>query len=311
MRIRDVFLSHNSEDKYYVFQLAEHLRRSNLTIWFDKEEIHGGSNISDKIQEAVMHSATAIVCVGESGLGDWQKLELDSLQTLAVKKRINIITLMLPQVSELPDTYNHLFLQTSRYLQWKTGNPEELEELVDSIFNSLREWSRTELIRLEKQKSETKVKLREIDERISQIKSDFGDELSIQDKNALRWLSSVQKNIRNYILKSLQSLDIDSENMVSGEPAFEFLCINLSTLIEFIDFSFRTKDIQRIYDINIDLSIQDSNLPEGVTAENVYKAIFKAIKANIPVSLIGEDTEIELIQYFDHIETQIFSTILN
>jgi hypothetical protein len=309
MPIHDVFLSHNSKDKYYVTQIAEHLERSNLTVWFDKDRIFGGDNFQDEIQEAIISSATAVICIGSHELGRWQKVELDALRILAGDQRIKIVTLLLPMVEELPDQREYVFLKSNRYLQWKNGDSEGLDELVDSIFQSFRSWRTLELKRLEEQRRDIEARLREVDQKINQIKSDFGTELSDQDIAALKWLSLIQKNIKQYAVKAINQFPSISNDITEGAPIFEKFCIDLDTLIDFIDSAFRTKHSQRIHDIGIDFSLKAAHLPQDVTAYEVYASVLKLVKNRIPTDLVGKDIKKELEEYFHYLETQVLSLI--
>lgn len=77
----DVFLSHSSEDKAIVRELAKRLREDGLSVWFDEWEIKPGDHIPTKIDEGLEGSEFLVLCLSVAALSsDWAALESRSLQ---------------------------------------------------------------------------------------------------------------------------------------------------------------------------------------------------------------------------------------
>ena len=59
----DVFLSHSSQDKPLVHDLAERLKADGLRVWFDQWQIRPGDSIPHKIEEGLERGRVA--CLGK------------------------------------------------------------------------------------------------------------------------------------------------------------------------------------------------------------------------------------------------------
>ena len=71
----DVFLSHSSQDKAVVRDVAERLRADGLRVWFDEWEIRPGDSIPAKIEDGLEHSRVLVFCMSASAIGsDWAQL---------------------------------------------------------------------------------------------------------------------------------------------------------------------------------------------------------------------------------------------
>ncbi len=81
----DVFLSHSSEDKDIVRDLADRLKSDGVRVWFDEWEIKSGSSLSSrerarvraaKIEDGLEHSRVLVLCLSAEALAsDWPQLE--------------------------------------------------------------------------------------------------------------------------------------------------------------------------------------------------------------------------------------------
>jgi len=68
----DVFLSHNSQDKPVVRQLAQSLTDRGLRVWLDEQELVPGRPWQEALEAAILAARSAAVIVGPSGLGPWK-----------------------------------------------------------------------------------------------------------------------------------------------------------------------------------------------------------------------------------------------
>lgn len=119
----DVFLAHKTNDKGYVVKLANELRKRRLNPWLDKEQIPPGRWFQDVIQQAIPNVKSAAICIGPSGLGKWQALELRSFTSQCVERDLPVIPVLLPGVSEIPTDLPFL-----RELNWVKFNRTVADE---------------------------------------------------------------------------------------------------------------------------------------------------------------------------------------
>lgn len=72
----DVFLSHSSEDKDVVRDIAECLKKNGLRVWFDEWEIKPGDHIQVKVEEGLEFSRVLVLCMSAHAFdSDWAILE--------------------------------------------------------------------------------------------------------------------------------------------------------------------------------------------------------------------------------------------
>lgn len=82
----DVFISHASEDKNsFVRPLADALRASGLSPWYDETTLTVGDSLRRKIDEGLAHSRYGIVVLSHSFFAkEWPQQELDGLMAKEV-----------------------------------------------------------------------------------------------------------------------------------------------------------------------------------------------------------------------------------
>ncbi|MFQ4134913.1 toll/interleukin-1 receptor domain-containing protein [Nodosilinea sp. PGN35] len=130
----DVFLAHNSKDKPLIQQIYKKLRERGIKPWLDTERIAPGDSLLEKIQEAIIQSKTAAICIGSTGVGKWQSLEAQTFIGLCIQQGVKVIPVLLPSVKSVP---NELFiLQNFRFVQFE-------ENLDDEQDFDLLEWGIT------------------------------------------------------------------------------------------------------------------------------------------------------------------------
>ena len=72
----DVFLTHSSEDKPVVRDIAERLRKEGLKVWFEGWVLKPGDSILAKLEERLEHSRMLMPCISASAFSsDWARLE--------------------------------------------------------------------------------------------------------------------------------------------------------------------------------------------------------------------------------------------
>ncbi|PSR18232.1 hypothetical protein C8255_08525 [filamentous cyanobacterium CCP3] len=113
----DVFLAHNSNDRPFVQEIYRKLQNRGIKPWLDIVEIAPGDVFLTKIQEAIIQSKTAVICIGSTGLGKWQDLEAQISINLFIQKGMKIIPVLLPPVKAIPN--EALTLQQFRFVQFE------------------------------------------------------------------------------------------------------------------------------------------------------------------------------------------------
>ncbi len=72
----DVFLSHSSQDKAAVRDLAERLRADGLRVWLDEWELKPGDSVPKKIDDGLEASRVLVLCMSAHAFGsEWAQLE--------------------------------------------------------------------------------------------------------------------------------------------------------------------------------------------------------------------------------------------
>ena len=143
----DVFLAHNSKDKPLVRQLYCNLKERSIRPWLDEEEIAPGTRFQDEIQQAIGQIKSAAVCIGKSGMGRWQALELETFIRRCVEADIRVIPVLLPGVDHIPE--NLLFLGGFHAVTFETTINDE-----KALFR--QEWGITRQKPSESRQSSTK-----------------------------------------------------------------------------------------------------------------------------------------------------------
>jgi 5'-deoxynucleotidase YfbR-like HD superfamily hydrolase len=92
----DVFLSHNSLDKAQVRDLKTRLTAAGLKVWLDEDELRPGLPWQKLLEEAIRDSKSIAVLIGSSGVGPWEKEELEAALIYAVKNERPVIPVFLP-----------------------------------------------------------------------------------------------------------------------------------------------------------------------------------------------------------------------
>lgn len=84
MKSWDVFISHASEDKEtVVLPLCAALRRAGLKIWLDRQELHLGDSLREKIDEGLANSRFGVVVLSPSFMAKgWPRRELNGLMAI-------------------------------------------------------------------------------------------------------------------------------------------------------------------------------------------------------------------------------------
>jgi len=127
----DVFVSYNSEDRNEVRTIATYLQSAGLLPWFDQNELRPGQDWLTKLQEDIAQVKSCVVVIGRSGLGPWQKAEVNSAIQLFVKRQLPIVPVLLPSCSSDPQV--PLFLHSVGWVDFRKLDPDPIAELIRSV----------------------------------------------------------------------------------------------------------------------------------------------------------------------------------
>ena len=82
-KLYDVFLSHASEDKPYVRQVAERLKAAGLAVYLDENEMVAGRSLRAQLDYAILNSRLGVLFISPNFiLKRWPREEFDALFTL-------------------------------------------------------------------------------------------------------------------------------------------------------------------------------------------------------------------------------------
>src|SRR2546430_2140891 len=84
MKRWDVFISHASEDNESIVEpLANCLRSAGLKVWLDRQALHLGDSLREKIDEGLSESRFGVIVFSKHFLEKgWPKRELNGLMAL-------------------------------------------------------------------------------------------------------------------------------------------------------------------------------------------------------------------------------------
>ena len=124
----DVFLSHNSQNKSYVRQLAIALRDTGLRVWFDEWTIQPGDDIYLEIERGIEASRNLILCMSKAAFdSDWVSLERStSIFRDPSNKQRRFVPLLI-QDCEIPDVIRRLL-----YIDGRILNDDTIEQIIQS-----------------------------------------------------------------------------------------------------------------------------------------------------------------------------------
>jgi len=127
----DTFLCHNTDDKAAVRKIGLLLIQNNLRPWLDEWEIPPGVPWQRVLEDQIRRIQSAVVFVGRSGIGPWQRIELDSFLREFVGRGCPVIPVILPSAQKLPKL--PIFLQGMKWIDFRKNVPNPMELLIWGI----------------------------------------------------------------------------------------------------------------------------------------------------------------------------------
>lgn len=124
----DVLMCHNSEDKNQVREITNQIKNFGITPWFDESEFLPGDQWKPILYELIQIIPSVAVFIGNSGLGPWQKMELDACFDEFVKRKCRIIPVILETALVIPSA-----LQGFTWVDFRIKEPEPFQRLIWGI----------------------------------------------------------------------------------------------------------------------------------------------------------------------------------
>lgn len=88
----DIFISHASEDKSFVRQLADTLAEHGLGVWYDEYSLTVGDSLRRSIDQGIVNSRFGIVVLSPSFFAkEWPQRELDALTSMEITRGKTIL----------------------------------------------------------------------------------------------------------------------------------------------------------------------------------------------------------------------------
>ncbi|MCX7112965.1 MAG: TIR domain-containing protein [Proteobacteria bacterium] len=127
----DVFLSHNSHDRPAVLALAKRLKKNGIKVWLDAWELRPGHPWQDAIEEIIYTTRSAVVLVGNDGLGPWEDIEMRACLGEFVHRKMPIIPVLLPDCPQKPQL--PLMFRGLTWVDLRDGNEDGFYKLIWGI----------------------------------------------------------------------------------------------------------------------------------------------------------------------------------
>jgi formylglycine-generating enzyme required for sulfatase activity len=119
----DVFLSHNSQDKPAVIELAQRLKARGLRVWLDVWELRPGHPWQEALEEIIETTRAAAVLVGENGIGPWEDAEMRACLDEFARRKLTVVPVLLPGCPEQPKL--PLLLRRFTWVDFRAGKEAE------------------------------------------------------------------------------------------------------------------------------------------------------------------------------------------
>jgi hypothetical protein len=127
----DTFLCHNSDDKAAVKRIALQLRKNGVASWLDEWELRPGILWQRRLEEELSNIPSAVVFIGSSGMGPWQRIEYDALLREFVRRGCPVVPVILPTASAIPEM--PVFLKGMMAVDFRKNRPNPLRQLIWGI----------------------------------------------------------------------------------------------------------------------------------------------------------------------------------
>ncbi len=127
----DVFLCHNSADKPEVREIAKKLRGQGFNPWLDERDIPAGKSWLEVLDKQIDTIKAAAIFIGDSGIGRWQKEEIQAFLQQEKDRGCVVIPVVLPSATKEPKILN--FLRNRQLVDLRKTVPDPYGQLKNAI----------------------------------------------------------------------------------------------------------------------------------------------------------------------------------
>lgn len=127
----DTFLCHNTADKDAIRELNTQLKDNGIVTWLDEEQLQPGRPWQDELERQISSIKSAVVAVGQSGIGPWQDVEIRAFLREFVKRGCPVIPLILADCKDIPEL--PLFLRQFTWVDLRRTTPDPFKNLLWGI----------------------------------------------------------------------------------------------------------------------------------------------------------------------------------
>jgi hypothetical protein len=128
----DTFLCHNSEDKSAVIRISRQLRKNGVLPWLDEWELRPGVPWQRTLEAEISIIPSAVVFIGASGVGPWQRLEYEAFLREFVSRGCPVVPVILPNAPSIPQL--PVFLRGMMWVDFRKARPNPFRQLIWGIY---------------------------------------------------------------------------------------------------------------------------------------------------------------------------------
>lgn len=123
------FLSHSSQDKPIVRQLATDLTAADIKVWLDEQRILVGDSITEKIGQGLAESDYFLIALSEASVkSEWVKKELSNALITEIEKREVVILPIKLSDCEIPT-----IIRNKKYADFSKSYRQGFQELLKAM----------------------------------------------------------------------------------------------------------------------------------------------------------------------------------
>lgn len=124
-----VFLSHSTQDKEFVEQLAVRLQEAGLDVWYDKWEIKIGDSIAERINDGITRADFLVVVLSKNSVkSKWVRREIDAALAADIEGKGAFILPVLVEKCPVPP-----LLSGKRYASFHDSPDKAFQELLEAL----------------------------------------------------------------------------------------------------------------------------------------------------------------------------------
>ncbi|WP_352420866.1 toll/interleukin-1 receptor domain-containing protein [Proteiniborus sp.] len=133
-----IFLSHSSKDKFFVRELAEHLKEYGVKVWLDEAEIKIGESLTEKVGRAIDETDYVGVVLSKNSINsEWVQKELQvAMQKELSEKKVVILPMLLEHVEMPPFLRDKLYADFTSPERYNSTFPKILSAMGISVKES-------------------------------------------------------------------------------------------------------------------------------------------------------------------------------